>query len=60
MCVLECPHPEFDKIHIQLYSTVHIRRVAVHLFRVQTSETTFDDMTLGCAKMWVAHMEFHT
>ena len=32
----------------------------LHLFRARTAETTFVDMTLGCARMWIAHTEFHT
>ena len=59
MCVLERPHPGFDKIHVQLHST-RTTRGCLHLFRARTAETMFVDMTLGCARMWVAHMEFHT
>ena len=39
--------------------TVHAR-LFLRLFRSQTAETTFVDMTLGCVRMWVAHTEFHT
>ena len=35
-------------------------RGCLRLFRAQTAETTLVDMTLGCARMWIAHAEFHT
>ena len=59
MCILGRPHLRFDKIHIQLDST-RTTCGCLHLFLARTAKTTFVDMTLGCARMWVAHMEFHT
>ena len=63
-CVRGPVHPRFDKIHVQLavlYCTVYLTtRGCLRLFRARTPETTYVDMTLGCARMWVAHTEFHT
>ena len=55
-CLREPPRPGFDNIHEQQYcSTMH---GCLHLFRVRTPETTFVDMTLGCARMWVLIRNF--
>ena len=56
MCILGRPHLRFDKIHIQLDST-RTTCGCLHLFLARTAKTTFVDMTLGCARMWVAHMD---
>ena len=39
-CLLECPHPGFDKIYVQLYST-RMTHGCLRLFCAQTLETTF-------------------
>ena len=50
---------DLTKIHVQLCST-RTTRACLRLFCARTAENTFVDMTLGCARMWVAHTEFHT
>ena len=49
-------------MHVQLDSMYSTRtmRGCLRLFRAQAAETTVVDMKLGCARMWVAHTEFHT